>query len=77
MFIATVEFLPDRKYRVLGLVSGTRFISFLAKTEFHKALEKIVDEARTMGADGIIGLRVYTTANNSTAVIGTAIKFLD
>ena len=43
MFTATVEFLPDRKYRVLGLVSGTRFISFLAKTEFHKALEKIVD----------------------------------
>lgn len=77
MFMATVDYLPDRKYRVLGLVSGARIISILAKTEFKKALDKVVDEAQTLGADGIIGIRVYTSPNGSTSVIGTAIKFLD
>ena len=63
MFVATVDFLPDRKYKVLGITSGNRIVSFLSKTEFNKALEKCIEEARSMGA--------------STCVIGTAIKFLD
>ena len=31
MFTATVDYLPDRKYQVLGLVTGVRIISLLAK----------------------------------------------
>ncbi len=77
MFVATVDFLPDRKYKVLGITSGNRIVSFLSKTEFNKALEKCIEEARSMGADGLIGIRVFTTSNGSTCVIGTAIKFLD
>lgn len=30
-----------------------------------------------MGADGLIGVRVFTTQNGSTCVVGTAIKFTD
>ena len=37
----------------------------LEKTEFHKALEKMLDEARSLGANGW------------TCVIGTAIKLVD
>lgn len=77
MFTATVDYLPDRKYEVIGLVTGVRIISILAKTEFHKALEKMLDEARSLGANGVIGIRSWTTPNGSTCVIGTAIKLLD
>ena len=77
MFVATVDYLPNRKYKVLGIASGNRIISILSKTEFDKALNKCIDEARDMGGDGLIGVRVFTTSNGSTCVIGTAIKFLD
>lgn len=77
MFVATVDYLPNRKYEILGIVTGNRIISILSKTEFNKALEKVIDEAKSMGATGVIGIRVYSTPNGSTSVVGTAIKFLD
>ena len=77
MFVATVDYIPDRKYKVLGITAGNRIVSILSKTEFNKALDKCIEEAKSMGADGIIGVRVFTTSNGSTCVIGTAIKFLD
>lgn len=46
MFVATVDYLPDKKYIVLGIVSGNRIASFLSKTEFNKALEKCIEEAK-------------------------------
>ena len=77
MLVATVDYIPDRKYDIIGMVSGNRLVSLFSKTEINKAVDKLVEEAKAMGADAIIGLRPYTTKNGSTCVIGTAIKFKD
>lgn len=77
MLVSTTDFIPDRKYEIIGLVTGVRFMSFLAKTELSKAIDKLIEEAQSMHADAIVGLRPYTTPNGSTGVIGTAVKFID
>ena len=41
-----------------GLVLKTPF----TQAEFNKALDKCIEEAKSMGADGIIGVRVFTTS---------------
>ena len=76
MLVATVDYIPNRKYEILGVVTGNR-ISVFSKTEVNKAIDKLVEEAKSLGASGVIGLKPYTTSNGSTCVIGTAIKFLD
>lgn len=76
MFTSTTDYIPDRKYEIIGTVTGTRFMSMLSSTEVTKAIAKLIDEAKEMGADGVIGIKPYTTANRSTGVIGTAIKFI-
>ncbi len=77
MLVATVDYIPNRKYEILGVVTGNRIISVFSKTEVNKAIDKLVEEAKSLGASGVIGLKPYTTSNGSTCVIGTAIKFLD
>lgn len=77
MLVATVDYIPNREYKILGIVTGNRTISIFAKTEAKKAMNKMIDDAKSIGADAIIGVRINTSANGSTFVIGTAIKFMD
>ncbi|MGL4950705.1 MAG: heavy metal-binding domain-containing protein [Mycoplasma sp.] len=76
MLLSTTDTIPNKQYEILGVVTGNRIISIMSKTEITKAMEKMKEEARSMGADAVIGIKPYTTANNSTGVIGTAIKYI-
>lgn len=76
MLVVTTENIPGKSYAVLGLVSSNRTMSIFAKTEIAKAEIKLVDEARSMGADAIVCVRIFTTPNAGTAMYGTAVKFI-
>lgn len=76
MIITTTENIPGRQYEILGIVIGNRTISLLSKTELSKAIDKMSEEASFMGADAVVAVKPYTTANGSTSVIGTAVKFI-
>lgn len=75
--VATVDYIPNRKYEILDVVFGNRIVSIFSKTEASKAVKKMIEDAQQMGADGVIGIRINTSPNGSTTVIGTAIKFID
>ena len=75
MLVITSENIPGKKFKVIGLVAANRSISILAKTEIYKVKNKLIVEAEALGADAIIAVRVFATANNSTAMYGTAVKY--
>lgn len=76
MIVTTTDLIPDQKYQIIGIVTGVRAMSLLAKTELSKAIGKLVEEAQSMGADAVVAVKPYTTPNGSTGVIGTAVKFI-
>ena len=75
MIVTTTENIPGKTYEIIGSVYSNRTMSFFAKTELAKAEMKMIDEAKQMGADAIVCMRVFTTANNGTGIYGTAVKF--
>lgn len=77
ILVSTVNYIPNRQYQILGIVVGNRAASIFSKTEAQKAIDKMVSDATQMGADGVIGIRINTSAKGSTTVIGTAIKFIN
>lgn len=50
MLVATVDYIPNRKYEIIGVVTGNRIISVFSKTEVNKAIDKLVEEAKSLGA---------------------------
>lgn len=76
MILTTTEQIPGKKIEIMGVVLGNRLVSFMSKTEATKALAKIEEEAKGMGADAVVALKPYTTSNGSTCFIGTAVKFV-
>lgn len=77
MFTSTTDYIPDRKYEIIGIVTNPNFVTVFSKIiDPTVAIEKLVEEATKMKADGIIGIKPYTAANGATGVIGTAIKFI-
>jgi len=77
MIVTTTENIPGKKYEIIGFVSANRTMSILAKTEISKCKNKLISEAEGLGADAIIAVRVFSTANSSTAMYGTAVKFIE
>ncbi len=91
MFITTADL--QRNYASLGIVTHYHagqytkqiFGSELKADDLvQKIIEKLKEKAAALGADGIIGLRIDTTAepgmmaaNQNYNVYGTAVKFLD
>ena len=76
MLVMTSENIPGKKYEIIGFVSANRTISIFAKTEIRKVKNKLISEAEELGADAIIAVRLFATSNNSTAMYGTAVKFV-
>lgn len=66
LLVATVDYIPNRKYKILGVVDGTAFTT-------NRTIKKMISKAEKIEADAIIGLRPYGTG----VIVGTAIKFLD
>ena len=75
MLVTTTENIPGKSYEVIGTVYSNRTMSFFAKTEIVKAEAKMIDEAKTLGADAIVCVRVFATANGGTGIFGTAVKY--
>jgi len=77
MLIITSENIPGKKYEIIGFVCANRTMSIFAKTEIDKVKNKLINEAEALGADAIIAVKLFSTANSSTAMYGTAVKFVE
>ncbi len=75
MLVTTTEQIPGKTYQIIGTVYSNRTMSLFAKTEIAKAEAKMIEEAKTLGADAIVCIRIFTTANGGTGIFGTAVKF--
>ncbi len=76
ILLTTTDHIPDKKYEIIGIVSENRSFSIFAKTEISKVVVKLQDEAEKMGADAVVGIKVFTTSRNGTSLMGTAVKFI-
>ncbi len=76
MILTTTENIPGKKYEIIGIVSENRTFSILAKTEIGKVTVKLEAEAEKMGADAVVAIKVFSTSNGGTSLIGTAVKFV-
>ncbi len=70
MFLATVDYIPNRKYKVLGIVIGSN-------VNISEAINSLGIQAKLMEANGIIGFRMHKSDDGSLTIFGTAIKLLD
>ena len=90
MLLTTTELVIGREYDILGLVKGATIQSKNIGKDFGAGLKSIVggelkgytemmEEARRLGADGIVGIRFSTSAIMQGAAevmaYGTAVKF--
>ena len=90
MLLTTTEQVMGREYDILGLVKGATIQSKNIGRDFGAGLKSIVggeltgytemmEEARRLGADGIVGIRFSTSAIMQGAAevmaYGTAVKF--
>ena len=90
MLLTTTEQVMGREYDILGLVKGATIQSKNIGRDFGAGLKSIVggeltgytemmEEARGLGADGIVGIRFSTSAIMQGAAevmaYGTAVKF--
>ena len=90
MLLTTTELVMGKEYDVLGLVKGATIQSKNIGKDFGAGLKSIVggelkgytemmEEARRLGADGIVGIRFSTSAIMQGAAevmaYGTAVKF--
>lgn len=76
MITTTTDIIPGYTYKIINVIFSTRIISIFSKTEGEKALSKLIDEAKYVGAEAIVGIKAYTTANGSTCLMGTAVKLI-
>jgi uncharacterized protein YbjQ (UPF0145 family) len=75
MLVTTTENIPGKSYEIIGTVYSNRTMSLFAKTEIAKAEAKMIEEAKSQGADAIVCVRIFTTANGGTGIFGTAVKY--
>ena len=91
MLLTTTELVMGKEYDVLGLVKGATIQSKNIGKDFGAGLKSIVggelkgytemmeEEAKRLGADGIVGIRFSTSAIMQGAAevmaYGTAVKF--
>jgi|GEM_PF-2061466 len=78
VLMATVPMLPGRTYEVVGLVSSAER-AFSGNVKVEDRLHDLEEQARKMGADGVIGIQLATSIASGnqmiTTLLGTAIKF--
>ena len=51
-------------------------ISFFSKTEIYTVENKLIIEATALGADAVVGVRVFNTSTSSTTMYGTTLKLI-
>lgn len=84
---STTETIQDRKFEVIGVVFSSGSLTklddataadreALVKIELDKSIMSLVEQAKSLKADGVIGIRPYTNSVNLPGAIGTAIKFI-
>lgn len=76
MIVTTNENIPGRNYEIISFVCANRTFSVFAKTEINKVKDKLIEEAKQIGADAIVSVRVFSTPTGGTAIYGTAVKFI-
>lgn len=79
IFVYTVDTIPDRKYKLLGLTRAGVGKALSGNPE--KAIQALVNHAMSIGADAVLGFRISMSisASGVTEMVayGTAVKYLD
>lgn len=76
MIVTTTDNIPGKNFEIISFISSNRTMSIFAKTEIDKVKTKLIEEAKLIGADAIVCVRIFSTSNGGTAMYGTAIKFI-
>jgi len=77
MIVVTTENILGKKCKPVGFVSANRTMSIFADTEMYKVQLSLIDQAKRIGADAIVAVRMFSTNNGGTAMYGTAVKFIE
>jgi len=76
MFLVNTDYIPGKNLQMLGFVYGTKFVmTVISSRNVEQAMQEMVKNARTMGADAIINIR-YAPSTNHAFVSGTAVRFV-
>ena len=81
MIICNLSEIPDKKFKILGLVKGVWPVSSPSAdlTEaMSEATGSIIEDADSLGADAIVNFTYTSIGYPSTSIIayGTAVKFI-
>lgn len=82
MKIYSIDYIPGAQIEAIGLVRGdTRGYGDLIKDERGIAINMMINEAKALGADAIVGVRfettVYQELSAQVLAYGTAVKIKD
>ena len=76
MIVTKNENIPGRNYEIISFVCANTTFSVFAKTEITKVKDKLIEEAKQLGVDASVSVRVSSTATGGTAIYGTPVKFI-
>jgi len=76
MTLVNTSFITGKNIETISFVSGSRFVLTMVDSKaIERAIADMVEQAKDMGADGIINVR-YSPATNHAYVAGTAVRFV-
>lgn len=83
---STTDTIQDKKFEIIGVVFSSGSLTkldetkldreSLVKIELDKSILTLIEQAKALKADGVIGIKPYTNSVNLPGAIGTAIKFI-
>lgn len=83
---STTDTIQDKKFEIIGVVFSSGSLAkldetkldreSLVKIELDKSILTLIEQAKALKADGVIGIKPYTNSVNLPGAIGTAIKFI-
>lgn len=76
MIVTTNENIPGRNYEIISFVCANRRFGMFTKKKIYKVKDKLIKEAKQIGAYAIVSVRVFSTPIGGTAMYGTAVKFI-
>lgn len=77
MLLSTLAVVPGRSYEVRGFVFAEATIGSIGGGNTQKMVRKLIEQATSFGADGIVDIRTVLAGDHGHCVMtGTAVRFL-
>ena len=75
MILVNIDYIPGKKFEVLGLVKGYSSAFGAMMKRYGEATTTLEAEAEKLGADAVVNIR-YAPIESVAFVSGTAVKFV-